>query len=435
MGRKRETSWPGGRIRYAADGTPTYEVRKVVQTQLGPQRHEFSTRCHTYEGATKVLERWEADHTYRPVDTIAQVHAVERVPLTETLIAEFRQWSGKPKDEGGRANSPTWVSNQCQHLRWWQSKLGDRDLRKLTIDTIEEVIVGAKSLNQRKAVLKTFYSWMRTARVPRLVTTAQDPTYGQLRVEQSSPEQWKVVKAWTKEETTKTREHLEGEMRDAFDIQVGTGWHVSELQRFIRTGVIEEYRGEDPDVAGVLFCEYGKNKEPLRTAVSSEVLEAAKRLIDLERPSDEYRKSLFERVWGAPVSKVAEELGVSDVGLAKHCRALSIPLPPRGYWMRKQFGVPVEVPELPPRDLLSWTSRRSRWGYRRYLKSVKEASSKAGLSVTLFPGEARHTVATWAVNAGADLKTVSTFLRHKSERTTRRFYATHAVAAKVPTLL
>jgi len=35
-------------------------------------------------------------------------------------------------------------------------------------------------------------------------------------------------------------------------------------------------------------------------------------------------------------------------------------------------------------------------------------------------------VATWAVDAGADLGTVATFLGHRSASTTRKFYATHA---------
>ncbi len=51
------------------------------------------------------------------------------------------------------------------------------------------------------------------------------------------------------------------------------------------------------------------------------------------------------------------------------------------------------------------------------------------------PAQLRHTVATWAVEAGADLGAVATFLNHKSPRTTRRFYATLATPTKVPTLV
>jgi hypothetical protein len=43
------------------------------------------------------------------------------------------------------------------------------------------------------------------------------------------------------------------------------------------------------------------------------------------------RTQLYELVWSTPVTEVAKEFGISDVALAKRCRALRIPLPPRGY--------------------------------------------------------------------------------------------------------
>lgn len=72
--------------------------------------------------------------------------------------------------------------------------------------------------------------------------------------------------------------------------------------------------------------------------------------------------------------------------------------------------------------------------YFKFRDALREASEKSEVDPPLQPGHMRHSVATWAVNAGAPLSAVSSFLGHKSERTTRRFYATHAVAAKVPTL-
>ena len=50
------------------------------------------------------------------------------------------------------------------------------------------------------------------------------------------------------------------------------------------------------------------------------------------------------------------------------------------------------------------------------------------------PGHFRHSVATWAINAGAAPAEVAAFLNHKSTQTTKRFYATFAVPTKVPTL-
>ena len=47
----------------------------------------------------------------------------------------------------------------------------------------------------------------------------------------------------------------------------------------------------------------------------------------------------------------------------------------------------------------------------------------------------RHTVATAAVNAGADMESVADALHHADKRTTARWYATLAVPGKIKTLV
>lgn len=59
------------------------------------------------------------------------------------------------------------------------------------------------------------------------------------------------------------------------------------------------------------------------------------------------RKKLYEEVWQEPVSAVAKRYGVSDTALAKACRRLNVPLPPRGYWAKLRSGQTVIHPELP----------------------------------------------------------------------------------------
>lgn len=63
------------------------------------------------------------------------------------------------------------------------------------------------------------------------------------------------------------------------------------------------------------------------------------------------RSELYEKVWAKPMIRLARELGISDVGLAKACRRHSIPVPPRGYWAKLQAGhtppkTPLPAPEL-----------------------------------------------------------------------------------------
>ncbi len=46
------------------------------------------------------------------------------------------------------------------------------------------------------------------------------------------------------------------------------------------------------------------------------------------------RLELYERVWTTPITRFASELGISDVAVAKACKRLDVPTPPRGYWAR-----------------------------------------------------------------------------------------------------
>lgn len=59
------------------------------------------------------------------------------------------------------------------------------------------------------------------------------------------------------------------------------------------------------------------------------------------------RADLYEKVWATPMRILAKEFGMSDVGLAKVCRKHNVPVPPVGYWRRKETGYKVTRPLLP----------------------------------------------------------------------------------------
>lgn len=62
------------------------------------------------------------------------------------------------------------------------------------------------------------------------------------------------------------------------------------------------------------------------------------------------RSELYDRVWSTPMTTLAKEFGISDVGLRKICKRANIPLPPSGYWMMKQYGKSLpRKPALTPR--------------------------------------------------------------------------------------
>jgi hypothetical protein len=63
------------------------------------------------------------------------------------------------------------------------------------------------------------------------------------------------------------------------------------------------------------------------------------------------REELYDLVWSEPMSQLAKKFGLSDVGLAKICRSVLIPVPERGYWAKRQAGKQTTIRPLPPRGL------------------------------------------------------------------------------------
>lgn len=60
------------------------------------------------------------------------------------------------------------------------------------------------------------------------------------------------------------------------------------------------------------------------------------------------REELYALVWSRPLSKLATELGVSDVAIAKACGRADIPTPGLGYWTKVQHRKKVKQSPLPP---------------------------------------------------------------------------------------
>ena len=59
------------------------------------------------------------------------------------------------------------------------------------------------------------------------------------------------------------------------------------------------------------------------------------------------REQFYERVWSTPMTQLAQELGLSDVAVAKTCRRLQVPTPPRGYWAKLAAGQNPKKTPLP----------------------------------------------------------------------------------------
>jgi hypothetical protein len=61
------------------------------------------------------------------------------------------------------------------------------------------------------------------------------------------------------------------------------------------------------------------------------------------------RNALYKQVWEKPMTRLAKEYGISDVGLKKICKKMNIPTPPRGYWRRKELTGSARCLPLPAR--------------------------------------------------------------------------------------
>lgn len=57
------------------------------------------------------------------------------------------------------------------------------------------------------------------------------------------------------------------------------------------------------------------------------------------------REEIYQQVWKKPLTTMAKEYGLTDVGLAKICDKLQIPRPPQGYWAKKHKQDPPPLPE------------------------------------------------------------------------------------------
>ena len=109
------------------------------------------------------------------------------------------------------------------------------------------------------------------------------------------------------------------------------------------------------------------------------------------------RKELYDKVWSQPVQTLAQEYGISDVGLKKICKRRDIPTPGLGYWAKVAHGKTVRRTPLPPakpeQSNVIVIHGSSEYG-APYLSKDTEAdgsSAKANLSIASRPASRTST--------------------------------------------
>jgi hypothetical protein len=66
-----------------------------------------------------------------------------------------------------------------------------------------------------------------------------------------------------------------------------------------------------------------------------------------KRPLTITREELYGQAWETPIRRLSQQYAISDTGLAKICRRLNVPYPPRSYWARKTAGQKVRQADFP----------------------------------------------------------------------------------------
>lgn len=256
--------WPGGWIHTQKDGRDLF----IIERRVNGKRFSISTRCHSLKPAMKQLERFEADPSgYRPDGAPPPAGLV----LDAKLAGEFHEW------QLGKGNTRRHANEMHNRVLDWMKVFNGADLKKLTLkDDIDPALAKWKtSRSHRIIALKVFFSWLRKTR--HLLKNSEDPTLD-LPVPQAVPEKRTRRKAVETERVQAVLLELAPEYRDMLAVLAATGWHFSELERFIRNADSSIELVRRGDTIAVLKVRH-KSKESHSTSIKNEsVLEAAVRL-------------------------------------------------------------------------------------------------------------------------------------------------------------
>ena len=128
------------------------------------------------------------------------------------------------------------------------------------------------------------------------------------------------------------------------------------------------------------------------------------------------REELYRLVWTEPISKLAASFGVSGSYLARMCRELAVPTPPRGYWAQLTAGknpkkeplpahipgtpsvwmrsyasaIPTDIHPVPPQPRETIPPKRSNATTLGFLENTREIFAKAKTSYSSVHLSPRH---------------------------------------------
>lgn len=137
------------------------------------------------------------------------------------------------------------------------------------------------------------------------------------------------------------------------------------------------------------------------------------------------RRELYDLVWAHPMRTLAQQFGMSDVGLKKHCFHANIPVPERGYWARVAAGKKPQTQALPPRapgasDQVQIGRSHTRWNVDLETRLAEPFPPSPSFEETLEAVRARAAKALRPVKLCRDLSNPHNSLRKLLDADLRR---------------
>lgn len=230
---KKPTPWLGGYIRHGKKG-PAY----VIERWIDGRRFHVSTKCRTREAALEQLRVFESDPAnYRPLRR-KSVHAAPKsgVFLNSETLDEYLDWmTERPK--------PATRGHMLQHrgrLMEWMAFYDGRDIREVELSEVAALLKGKANIYMRVQALKSFCAWLRQVKFT--LRRAEDPTLDLKTPAARATKQDRSV-IITEEQIAAVFPHLPAVAQDVLILRLGTGWHVEEVRRFAREGIIDKPEG------------------------------------------------------------------------------------------------------------------------------------------------------------------------------------------------
>lgn len=288
MAPKNTRTWPGGYVRTTSDGRPVWYIHKRV----GGVRFKKALAAANEDQALVELASFLKDpqgycEGEAPVISQAPLH------LDAELVKAYLAHASAPRSENGKENGRKWLKAKGKLLAWWAGALVDAKDRPLDLRKVElarhvlPALETVRGKRHRREAIKALYSWLAaTGRIK----ASEDPVarlpVGQGRVAQT---QGGVKKVVPREHVLKVINHLlVGEASrygHALTVSAATGWHVTEVERFLKTGEIIEpvpVALREPGVEAVLSTPH-KSGKPHYTKVGKDALHSAKELLKGKR--------------------------------------------------------------------------------------------------------------------------------------------------------